>query len=141
MKYLILKSLFRFGIEKGLKSNKPKYTGLKVLAIALFFIAIIFSLIALHQILSVYYSPIHANLYFSLGFAVLSLIMLLTVYFKKKSNSTVQFSSNDDIVSVVSQKTNEISTNMQKSINRNTGKALLFAAVAGLILGSRRAKK
>lgn len=136
MKFLIIKSLLQLGLKKGLKSKKPRASGLKIVAIILLFIATIFTLITIHQLLNFYLSPIHANLYFALGFAISSLIVLLIINIKKKQMVyPAKTPTEADTLSAIA---DPITEQVQAMLQRHTGKVLLGAIVLGLFLGNRR---
>lgn len=153
LKKLLFGGLLKLGLELGLKSKTPKYIALNLIGTLFLGLALLFSLIALHDYLSFLFNPMIANAFFAAGFAMIGTIVLLVragLQAKAQQQSNAQrlaqgfekLSENaKDYLNPALNQAKQASENLQHSLNRNTLTYLLGAAVLGLLLGNRSRNK
>lgn len=146
LKALFFKGLVQFGISTGLKSKAPKYILLKIIAACLFLVAVIFALIAGHELLLEYYDRPVVNLIFAAGFAVIAIIILIAVAImrsKHKSKSPIDapLRTLEEFSDRAQVQVKQIGHKAESAIRRKPSKALLGVAIVSLILGWRSGRK
>lgn len=145
LKTLLIKGLLQFGLKAGINAKTPKYIAWRLLAAMLIMLAAIFALIAGHGELSSRFGNIQANWFFAAGFAALSLCMLIAISIAKRQHtqqSPLQQSLDqvDQFAQHIKGQAQEAGAQVQQTLRQHSGKALLGAAIIGIILGSRRRK-
>ncbi|UJF24594.1 phage holin family protein [Suttonella sp. R2A3] len=140
---LLIKHLLQLGLKAGSQNSKPKYILWRILAGLLLLIAVIFLLIGAHTWLISEYGALYAHLIFAAGFAgiaVLILIIVAIARYRHKRKSALQSSLDqvDDFTQQVKGQAQEMGAQIQKTLRDHQGKALLAAAIVGILLGRRK---
>lgn len=136
----------------GLQRKQPQRMVLSLIAAVLILIAAIFALIALHQYLLIeQLLPIYqVNGLFALGFVLVALICLLVSAAKKRQAKTHPLLADigktaGDMKETaqyhLKNQAHELQYLTERGIQRNAGKVLGAAIVAGLIMGIRAGRK
>ena len=128
----------RLALRMGQKNRPPRHLGLKIVAVILLGVAVIFALVALHGYLRLHFSAVLTNAIFAGGFALLALGILLGVHMAQRRYQppTLAAQMREETRSVKAQFAG-MQNDLQRSWHEHEKTWLLGAAVLGVLLGAQ----
>lgn len=120
--------LLLLGAQAGADLAKPRKLGKRMLAFSLLGLAVLFTLIALHQYLSQLIGSVYTNLGFAAGITLIALILYLSIYLKEKTPK-------NEIGEQMKTVGRYVNKQSQYILYKHPDKILLSAAILGLLFG------